>query len=154
MRRLRRLLQLSWADRFLLAEAWIQLGAARFVLLTTPFRRIAPRLGRQEPALPAAAAEGSASPRATRIAWAVETMSRHTPWESACLVQAIAGKYMLRRRRLTSRLVLGTRKDERDQLLAHAWLSVGSRIILGGAGHETFTALAAFEDASAPGLDA
>ena len=87
---------------------------------------------------------------AARVAWAVETMSRHTPWESACLAQAIAGKYMLRRRGVASELYLGTRKDDRNQLLAHAWLSVNGSIILGGGGRDTFTALSAFEELQGP----
>jgi hypothetical protein len=155
VRLLRKLWQLSWADRFLLVEAWIQLGAARFTLLTTPFRRIAPRLGRQQRPPPAPTQGGSTFlPTAARVAWAVETMSRHTPWESACLAQAIAGKYMLRRRGVASALYLGTRKDEHSQLLAHAWLRVGARIVLGGSGHDTFTALAAFDELPARSLDA
>ena len=154
MRLLRKLWQLSWADRFLLVEAWIQLGAARFALLTTPFRRIAPRLGRQQPPPPATTQGGSTSPTAKRVAWAIETMARHTPWESACLAQAIAGKYMLRRRRVASQLCLGTRKDERNQLLAHAWLIVSGLIVLGGSGQDTFIALAAFGELPGRGLAA
>ena len=144
MSALRKFLALSWRDRLLLLEAWCYLGAARIALLTIPFRHIARRLGRQFPADHAIPSPSPALPEARRIGWAVELMSRHTPWESACLAQSMAGKFMLRRRGLTSWLFLGTRKEASGDLAAHAWLQSGDEILLGGAGRETFTALSSF----------
>jgi hypothetical protein len=141
---LRKLAALNWRDRFLLLEAWIYLGAARAALLAVPFRHIARCLGRQFPPDHAVDEESTAPNDARRIAWAVEVMSRHTAWESACLAQAIAGKFMLRRRRLVSWLFLGTRKDAAGNLEAHAWLQCGSEILLGAGGRESFTALSSF----------
>jgi len=58
---------------------------------------------------------------------------------------------MLRRRGLSSRLFLGTRRDEAGGLAAHAWLQLGREIILGGGGRPTFTALSSFDDTPEPG---
>jgi hypothetical protein len=58
---------------------------------------------------------------------------------------------MLRRRGLSSRLFLGTRRDETGALAAHAWLQLGREIILGGGGRPTFTALSSFEEGPDPG---
>ena len=143
---LRKLLALSWSDRFLLIEAWINLGAARLALLTVPFKHIAPRLGRQLPPDHPVRDLPTIPPVARRIAWAIDVMSPRTPWESACLAQAVAGKFMLRSRGLSSRLFLGTRKDETGDLAAHAWLQLGQEILLGGGGRPTFTALSSFEE--------
>ena len=75
-------------------------------------------------------------------------MAGHTPWDSACLAQSIAGKFMLRRRGLSSCLYLGTKKDERRNLAAHAWLQAGNEIVIGGGDHETYTVLSAFVERS------
>lgn len=154
MSALHKFLALSWSDRFLLIEAWIELGGARLALLTVPFKHIAPRLGRQLPPDHPVRDLPTIPPVARRIGWAVDVVSRHTPWESACLAQAVAGKYMLRRRGLSSRLFLGTRRDEAGALAAHAWLQLGREIILGGGGRPTFTALSSFEDRPEPGIPA
>lgn len=127
-------------------EAFFYLGMARFALLTIPFKRIAPYLGRQVEKDDVQESDSLPSDVARQTGWAVDVMSRRTPWESACLAQAIAGKIMLKRRGLTSLLYLGTRKDETGQFTAHAWLQSGNEILLGGGGYETFTILSAFVD--------
>lgn len=127
-------------------EAFFYLGAARAVLLTIPFKRIAPYLGQQVEKNDVPKSDSPPSDVVRQVGWAVDVMSRRTFWESACLAQAIAGKFMLKQRRLTSRLYLGTRKDEAGQFTAHAWLQSGNEILLGGRGHETFTVLSVFVD--------
>ena len=144
MKFIRKFLALDWADKFLLGEAWVLLGAARFALLVLPFRVISRHIGPQCPPAEVASATEAVPDLARRITWAVDAMSRHTPWESACLAQALVGKLMLDRRGVASRLYLGTRKDAAGNLAAHAWLKVAGTTVLGGRGHETFTALAAY----------
>jgi len=145
VRLLRKYLALPWADRLVFIEAWLYLGAARAVLLTVPFRLIARRLGRQLTVSDLSLVGSTPPPVALRVAAGIETMARHTPWESACLAQAIAGRFMLGRRGLRSRLYLGTRKDEAGKLVAHAWLQSGNEILLGRTAHDTYTVLSVFE---------
>lgn len=95
MSRLRKFLALPHADRGCLLEAAFWLGLARLSILILPFRRIAPVLGRhmaQSPEKPGAAPAALLD----RISWAVATASRHLPWKCLCLVQAMAGKAMLK----------------------------------------------------------
>ena len=127
-------------------EACFWLGLSRAALLMIPFKRIAPHLGRQ--ISNAGEIKNISSPPAwiNKIGWAVETTSRRTPWESACLAQAMTAKFMLSRRGLSSMLYLGMKKDADGKLSAHAWLKVGDAILVGGAGHENFTILSAFVD--------
>jgi len=82
------------------------------------------------------------------VSRAILTMSRHLPWESKCLVQAISGKMMLRRRQIPSTLYLGVAKKEDGDLNAHAWIRCGDRILTGARGHRQFTVVASFGDRS------
>ncbi len=65
------------------------------------------------------------------ISSAIHLMSRYTWWESRCLVKAIAGMKMLERRRIESTLYLGTGRDEKGKMVAHAWLRSGTSYISG-----------------------
>lgn len=81
-----------------------------------------------------------------RLSRAVVTMSRHTPWESQCLTQALAGKMMLKRRGIASTLYLGVMKDGDTGLSAHAWLRSGTFILTGGPEQERFTVVSTFAE--------
>jgi hypothetical protein len=148
---LRKFLALDWTDRLMLLEALLYLGLSRAALLTIPFRQISRRLGKQFPPEAVLPPGEPAPPVALRVSWAIDVMSRRTPWESACLAQAMAGKFMLRRRGIPSRLSLGMKKDTGGQLSAHAWLQVGDAVLL-GASREPFTTLSTFADPPAGGL--
>ncbi|WP_420644420.1 lasso peptide biosynthesis B2 protein [Candidatus Leptofilum sp.] len=139
--------QLCWADRFLLLEATLWLAIARLGLRLMPFRHIAPKLG--EVGLESAAnVPGKIAKEAERISWAVRALSHRTPWESACLAQAISAKAMLRRRHIPTTLYLGLAKDQSQQMEAHAWLRCGSEIITGKANHERFSVISCFAEQS------
>jgi hypothetical protein len=51
---------------------------------------------------------------------------------------------MLGRRNVQSTLYLGLAKDEKDQMVAHAWVRCGNKIVTGKAGMERFTVVACF----------
>lgn len=126
----------------LLLEALFCLGWAR-MLKALPFPRIAHSLGR--PMLETPLAHNAADEmRVREISQAVRTMSRHTLWQSHCLVQAIAAQRMLARRRIASTLYLGTAKDRRGRMIAHAWLRSGPCYVTGAEERMLFTAVAAF----------
>jgi hypothetical protein len=148
-RYLQRVLELSWSDRMLLAEAMAGLGIARLAIVVLPFRRIAPYLGHQQcesPVMDALAPPASIR----RIAQAVGRVSRHTPWSNTCLVQAIAAKMMLQRRGVPSTLYLGVMKPEATRFAAHAWLRSGSVILTGALGRERFTVISTFAEEEGP----
>ena len=81
-----------------------------------------------------------------RLSWAIELMSRYTPWESKCLVQAITGKLFLRQRRIENTLYLGVAKTQEESLIAHAWLRSGDDIVTGVCDSKEFTVVAKFTD--------
>ena len=143
-RALRSFLQISWGDRFLLLETAIWLAVARLAILVVPFRWLAPRLGATMAESPAA--EPRMGKLGWRLGWAVRIASRYTPWETACLVRAIAGKMLLRRRGISSTLYLGLAKGADGELAAHAWLRSGGRTLTGGRVGRKYTVIAKFAE--------
>lgn len=128
--------------RLLLAEAWICLAWAR-LLKSISFSRMAPRLG-EYMSETSRLREPSHEILLLQISQAILKVSRHTWWDSQCLVMAIAGMTMLKRRGIPSTLYLGTAKDECGKMIAHAWLRSGNVILTGAKGMERFTVVAAF----------
>jgi hypothetical protein len=82
---------------------------------------------------------------AREVGWAVRAAAPKTPWKSACLAQALAGKWMLGRRGLHGTIRLGVAKDADGNLQAHAWLCTGDRIVTGGGTAGRFTAVGDLE---------
>ncbi|MEM7035038.1 MAG: lasso peptide biosynthesis B2 protein [Chloroflexota bacterium] len=115
--------RLSRSDRLLVIETIVLLGVARLVVMLFPFRWIASQLGtlNDNPDL----YQIPLPPKAERIGLAIRILSPGTPWRSLCLEQAIAGKMMLRWRKIPSTLYLGVDKNA-DHLAAHAWLRLHS----------------------------
>ncbi|NBD26351.1 lasso peptide biosynthesis B2 protein [Paenibacillus glycinis] len=123
-------------------EALIYLGVAR-MMKAMPFSRIAPSLGRRMLETPFER-EPADEHAIRRVTQAVRIMSRHTFWESQCLVRAIAAKKMLERRQIGSTLYLGTARDPAGKLVAHAWLRSGPFYVTGAEEMGMFTMVAAF----------
>ena len=128
----------------MLLEAVLWLALARLGLLILPFHRLAPWLGAHM-AQTGRALDTRAEGLAQEVGWAVRAVARRTPWESACLAQAIAAKAMLRRRGLPSTLYLGVARDEARRLTAHAWLRCGAEVITGG-DYSEYAVISSFGD--------
>jgi hypothetical protein len=75
-------------------------------------------------------------------------LARYFPWDAKCLAQAVAGKWMLRRRGLPSTLYLGVERVHEGEkwLEAHAWLRSGTDFVTGERHYERFHVLAAFSE--------
>lgn len=65
------------------------------------------------------------------ISRSVKHCSKYIP-SATCLTQALATQTILRLRGQESSLRLGVDKDQTDKLIAHAWLEVDDKIIIGG----------------------
>jgi hypothetical protein len=144
-RRLIKFFRLQWPEKCLLTQALYLTGVVRLAVLLLPFRWLAPHLGQYMMESPAE--EDAVTLEAARnVGVAVETVSRRTPWESKCLVQAIVGKFLLRQRGIGSTLYLGVDRDDDKGLAAHAWLRCGDVILTGSQGREHFTVVGKFAD--------
>lgn len=116
----------------LLAEAAAMLLVARIWLLTTPFNRIAPQLGRLSDVGSDAGTADCDQPSlqqldtAKAIGEAVRLAARLVPFRSLCLQQAVAAKLMLRRRGIMGTLHFGVVIDDDGarSIQSHAWLNV------------------------------
>ena len=133
----------------MLVEALILLGVARATVLCIPFKRVAPHLGQSQQATPT----GAPTTNATRVAHTIYLVSRHTPWDSNCFAQALAGHVMLRRRQCANTLYLGVYKQGKE-FAAHAWLRNGDLVVTGGAGHERYTVIAYYGWQARPAVQA
>ena len=144
-RRAVKFLERPWADRWLLVEAVFWLALMRLAILLLPFRRIARMVGLQLGENPDAPDPAKVE-EAERVGWAVRAAARRTPWDSACLGQALAGSILLRRRLIPATVYLGVAKEEASphKVAAHAWLRCGEDILTGGGVHERFTVISSF----------
>ena len=135
-----------WSDRLLLIEAVLCLGIARLAVLSLSFKRIAPHLGRRM--AESTAQEGAERAEdVRRVSWALARAGQHAPWDCNCLTRALAGKLMLRRRRIRSTLYLGVADSEEEGgLHAHAWLRSGDIILSGARKKDAFTVVSTFAD--------
>lgn len=132
-------------DSPLLLEAGLCLAGARLAVAVLPFgwvtRALRQRVGESD-----AADDPATLRQQRRVAWALRSVARRTPGGRHCLAQALAGKHMLRRRRIASTLYLGVAGGAHTPFEAHAWLRSGSLTVTGGNDLDRFAVIATFCD--------
>lgn len=135
----------SRTERILLLEAFVLLAVARLGVLILPFRWLAKSLGHHMKET-AESIQPADLQLARMIGWAVRSAANYTPWESVCLPQAVAAKWMIKRRGIPGTLYLGVMKDETkaEKLAAHAWVRCGQVILTGAKGHLQYTVVSTF----------
>ena len=119
----------------------------RLAILLCPFSKLRFGLGHfQYNAQLSSLVDDQQSRLACRIGFFVERICDMTPWESKCLVQAFVARLMLSYYKIPYVVFLGARmKAAANQpLLAHAWVTVGSDIIVGGTGIEGYAIVGVF----------
>lgn len=142
IRKTRNFLSLDSSNMLLFMEAFWFLGWAR-ILKSIPFAKVAPSLG-EEMGETSQILNRDHHEMLQKVSHAIAVMSRHTWWESKCLVMAIAGMKMLERRNVESTLYMGMARNEDGKMTAHAWLRSGSFFVSGAEGMERFTVVAKF----------
>ena len=65
------------------------------------------------------------------VSHSVRSCAKYVPFAS-CLTQALATQTLLRLRGQNSILKFGVDKDENKKLIAHAWIEIDGKIIIGG----------------------
>jgi hypothetical protein len=128
MRRARKVLALSWRERWLLARAVVIVAAIRLGLSLLPYRILAPLLARLSPAPTGEAPAGRHEP--DRVAWAVRAAARYIP-RATCMTQALAAQHLLARCGEPSEIHIGAAYDTGRGVTAHAWLAAGGKVIIG-----------------------
>ncbi len=131
-------------DYLFFIEAWCLLHLSKLVIIFMPFRKIASRMG----SLQVESTHDLLSTEISiKIEHAVRRASRYTLHESKCYDQALTAKALLGQSGLPATIYFGLAKESDNQLIAHAWVRCGERVISGKAGMERFTVVACFGDA-------
>lgn len=80
---------------------------------------------------------------ADRIVWALDAAARLVPG-ATCLVQALAAQTLLIRHGYRPRLTIGVEKNK-DRFTAHAWITCGGEILIGGQLARNYASLLSLE---------
>ena len=148
--RLASFLRLPAATKAMAVEAAVFLALARCLVAHVPLRRWRDRVAtarQQKSPVPALA---------WKVAWVVRKVAAGVPFGAACLPQAMAAQWMLRRRRVASQLKVGVRSGsdaapgaaKRGSALGfayHAWLQVGDECVVGCRQIEAYAAFPPFD---------
>ena len=154
LRKIRTFLAMRSREKLWFFLLFVLSGIARAAILTVPFRHVAPYLGRhyQNEQLACIATKEQLQ-TAWRIGRITESVSKYTPWQSKCLVQAMMVRSLLGYYDIPYVMHLGVTKSQAGEgttvgdenvLKAHAWLSVGPWIVSGREGHRAFTIVSTF----------
>jgi hypothetical protein len=129
VKRIHKFLNLSWRDQLLLIYAatvlaTVVLGLRLFpwMVLQRPLVRLASRSSRFA---------STRRPSAQQIARAIRIASSCIP-KATCLPRALAAQLLLIQNGHPAELLIGVAKNENRKLEAHAWVSIGSDIVIGG----------------------
>lgn len=84
-------------------------------------------------------------PQDFTIAKVVNGLSLRTPWKSTCLVKALAAHKMFSKRHIPHSVHFGMKKNESGKFEAHAWVSTGGRVVIGGENSGEYREVGRFE---------
>jgi len=138
---LRKFARTSWADRAMLAEAFVTLAAVSIAIKALPFRSLMTRISPPDaPSPPFTASRRTI----TRVRWAVTACADRAPWRAVCFQRGVAAHLMLRRRGVATAVHYGVKQNAADGLKAHVWVTAGGHDVVGGREAAGFTRLATF----------
>lgn len=145
LRLLKKFLKLSIYEKKDYIKAYILTGFFRAYILFVPFKKLSTRMGvynKESCDL----VDKKTRLEAKRISRIVRSVSKHTFWESLCLVQALTVQRMLKSENIYSTIYLGVSKDENNNIISHAWTRCGQDYITGGSNKDKFTIVAKFSN--------
>lgn len=138
--------RLKLKDKILIFQVLILTAIIRSAILIVPFKNLRKYMGELN-------RESSFNLKnneykiAQKISWIINKVSKYTPWESKCLVQALTAQYLLSREHIQNTLYLGVSKEnniiiknaeskheKKSKLVAHSWIRCGRYYVTGGNG--------------------
>ncbi len=120
--RFAKFLSLSAKERQFFLEAFVLQMWVGLLLKIIPFRWI-PKLFKDKVQRTRNQEDGGH--HLEQIKTAIQRATIFSPWENKCLVQSLAARCMLSRRRIPSRLSLGVTLGTDKKVIAHAWMKSG-----------------------------
>lgn len=125
-------------------KAYIYTGIFRIYILFMPFKRLAQKMGRIKNESPYKVNKETYL-EAERVSKIVAKASGYTFWKSLCLVQALTAQKLLSEKNISTTIYLGVLKDDKNNMIAHAWTRCGSYFVTGGK-NNMFTIVARFSN--------
>lgn len=126
MLRIRKFSKLTFREQLCFSEALFLQLAVGLLLKVVPFRKIpglfAGQGGTTDVSGPVSEVNGLTLEQVKQATWRA---GRISPWKNKCLVQSLAARRMLNRRKIGSQLSLGLAKNQNNKVVAHAWLKSG-----------------------------
>ena len=120
---IKQFLYLPIEEKRLLIEAVVMLFLSK-IIVYFPFKHYIKLLK------PSNIAEEEANPMLlNKISTSLRRANKLVFWENVCLVKSVAARFMLKRRRIPSVLVLGLQMKDGKKLKAHAWIKSGDYYI-------------------------
>jgi hypothetical protein len=129
MARVRKFMGLPPSTQLLLLKTISVVTLVRLSLWLLPFKTIRAYRDRMLKRTGHADVRDLAAVRQT--VWAVTVTSRYVP-EASCLTQALAAQILLGQQGYRTDLRIGVSKGEANQPLAHAWVELDGRVVIGG----------------------
>lgn len=131
-------------NKSLIIKTLFLTAIVRSVILFVPFKKIKKHLG----------ISGQESDKVSlydpdkmiiRIKRVVNKLSKHTPWQSKCLVKAMVAQHLLFKHNFETTLYLGVGKTNKEEMAAHAWLRCGDIYVTGYEEMHNFVEVARFK---------
>lgn len=142
-KKLQTLFKLNKTLLLFLPFVWILLGIMRIIILTVPFRIIARIFLRSRNKI----YSQHRKYLAVNIGKSIAIMAKYTPWESKCLAQGLAARFLLRIFSIPSIFYIGVNYNKDNQFISHAWVNFNDVTIIGGANSfNNFKIIQQFED--------
>jgi hypothetical protein len=121
-------------EKWLTIEVWFWAAVFRFIVLFIPAKYIRKHYGISGEESPSTVSKENYV-KARLIAYHVNRIAEHTPWQSKCLVRALTAQKLLTKNKISTTLYLGIKRSGED-LFAHAWIRTGGCFVTGGTGDD------------------
>lgn len=147
LRKLRTLAAFDWRQLLWLLPLYLLSGLMRLALLVLPFRWIAPWLGQHHTNMTMTLLVTEEQENLSRrMGSVIRTLSKYTPWESKCLVQAMLARIVLGYYGIPHIIYLGVNQSgpPENPMNAHAWVSAGRCFVTGGNSFRQFGVVSSF----------
>ena len=124
MRKINKVLASDGEERALLIMAAWSLLRARILLACIPIDKILYGAAKNVGCHSTVNADVQIIPK---LSWAIHTAAANVPWRSDCFVKSLAVLYWVRRIGMVPSFHLGIRRGDDGEMIAHSWVTVGSR---------------------------
>lgn len=138
-------LRMPAAEKALVLQAFILLPFCHCCVRLFPFRIIVNLFSLQQiDGIPQFHLSENDKYSATLVGWSI-TRTGRLPFfaNSRCLARALAGRFLLKQKKLPAILTIGTNLQN-ETMTAHAWLQCGELIVTGEAEHQKYRAIVSF----------